>query len=384
MRFILSFTSAHFISFRKQYASFIIMMALSATLIGLVVLLRSTTRAQLDSCEEVLSEDSDKVMIAFTDGRERKQVPIAAIEGVKVYGTYYEEEFLVQGEVYDVIRVSGELTDFIELSFSEGGFPATVENVERYFFVGAGVEGIHVGETITCRDALGDTITGTVCGRLAQGNRWLRGLEAFEGKIGRTSVSVDDKFLCFSALDEMPDKSYVFVMKENSMESKQKACDFLEERGGRVVSAAFLSDIFAASDMENRGVVRLLDEIVWLVIIATVVLMACMQTIIVLNFRRTLGIWYANGVSRLQAIGVFIATNVLSIMISLGLVFLTVLLFINFYVNDDRSMIWDIIHHYVLWKVFLSILAIEVIGFLLPLHTILSENLSELLRKFQQ
>ena len=385
MRFTFSYTATHFVSHRRQYFAIIILMAMSVLLIGSVLYLRVSMESRLNSCEEILAVDSDRVLIVHANGHGYRDVPNGKIVGVDAIGTYCEDRIVIHKQPINAIRVSCSLHDLVKLSLQEGEAPDFSDESHRFIFLGADVDVAKVGDTVTWQDySENKQCEAIVCGRLTPQSRWLNSVESFRGKIDNVSVSLDDKILCFSSLDMMPDSEYILVTGRGDIETKQRACAFMEKQVNHAVTISYLSDIFDVADMDNKGIVKMLGESVWLVILVTIVLMACLQTVIVLNFRKTIGIWYSNGVSRKQAIGVFGGALILATFVSLCISGLVLVIVLRSAEDSVSAGMWEVVRERVLVKVFAAVIVMDFLGFLLPLHTLLSGKPSVLLREFRK
>ena len=157
----------------------------------------------------------------------------------------------------------------------------------------------------------------------------------------------------------------------------------MEQKGYHSVTAAYLSDIFSVADVENRSIVRLLSDTVWLTIFVTVIMMACLQTVTVLNHRRMLGIWYSSGVSRAQAVGVFAVAMILATIIALFIAGMVGLIWLRTFDKESAQSVRLIVRTRVVPHVIFSVVAMDLIGFLLPLHAVLNGKPARLMREFR-
>ena len=282
------------------------------------------------------------------------------------------------------ICVSQELSNLVKLRVTEGSLPGSSSIESNCLLIGFDVRVASVGDEIVWVSSSGETCKGVVYGRLIPESQWLLGANSFRGKIRETKTSLDKKILCISKEMKMPNDSYVFVTDKNDINTTQQVYSFIENLHIPVVSGAYLSDIFAVADIENKGVVRALGEIVWLVMIVTVVLMSCLQTVIALNHRRLIGIWYANGVTRAQAISVFAISLLFSTLIAIGISVMALGIFYKLYGGDGLPIMREIIKSRVVARVILSILIMDIIGFVLPLRTLLICHPRELLQAYRK
>ncbi len=384
MRFVLNYAATHFTSNRKQYFSVIVMMVLSMLLIGTMQFFRCAMEYRVESCEQIMGVDSDNVLLVYTDGRQFTDLPECTVEGVVAFGTYYEDGFRFANKTISSICISSELKDLIKLSIVEGELPKELDKNVRYLLLGNDVMIADIGEKVSWENSFGESCEGLVCGRLEAGSNWLLNLDSYKGQIRETRQSVDQKILCFSSVDRMPNHSFVFVTDKKDVAIKRRACVFLEEKGNRVMSSAYMSNAFSVADVENKGIVRLLSRTVWMVIIVTVLLMACIQTVMALNYRRLIGIWYANGVDRWQVIGVYTLSLIFTMVIAFAIAGIFLLTILKTMGMSNSNIVTGILHTKVIPLVVFATLMMNIIGFILPLYALLTDRPAEMIRVFRK
>ena len=325
MRFVFSYTVNFFSSTAKKQFCVMLMMIVALLFLGGAIFLNDFSEDQAQELESLLSTDLGHTGLLYC--RYEKGMPIKpqrlAQEITEIQLGIYEYslirdvkfEYPISWENATLLRMTRGMLDICPLDLSEGTIDLSL--LEHT------ISGVPIGSRITLKDYYGKERNLVVKGILKSESRFIAEMGRFRDidKTG-TTVSLDDMFVTIPQDYEYRDidgtVSFAFSVDSDEVEKRiESAVQKLRERGINA-SASVFEEVFRVSDNDDKTVKKLLSRLSGLVLVVTVILMSCTETVLILNSRKHIGIWYACGAKRRQVVVVFALVFCSVLLLALG------------------------------------------------------------------
>ena len=162
----------------------------------------------------------------------------------------------------------------------------------------------------------------------------------------------------FFAVSEGYDKEEVF-----------KALEKEAEKNNVTISISSLRASFDVRNRENAKINKIIKELVWTLLITTILVSICIQVVNTLDSRKIYGILYANGAGKKDMLLMNIYENVLRIVVALlaGLAFMAYITR-KLYVETTTDVIMnnDLLYRYSMPKCLLLLAAVALVSSVIP------------------
>ena len=147
---------------------------------------------------------------------------------------------------------------------------------------------------------------------------------------------------------------------------------------------ASFAEILAQAKNEDISFASLLRPIVIMIVFSTIVLLACTETVMILNSRSDIGVWYANGAKRRQVMVLFLTAFLFITIVALVIAGILSIAYVGSVSKEEsvRKLVRNVLVHRVYPKCVLIAVGINILGLALPLYTLLKETPVKLLRSF--
>ena len=396
MRFVFSYTVNFFSSTAKKQFCVMLMMIVALLFLGGAIFLNDFSEDQAQELESLLSTDLGHTGLLYC--RYEKGMPIKpqrlAQEITEIQLGIYEYslirdvkfEYPISWENATLLRMTQGMLDICPLDLSEGTIDLTTGEGEWPAYLGASYSGVPIGSRITLKDYYGKERNLVVKGILKSESRFIAEMGRFRDidKTG-TTVSLDDMFVTIPQDYEYRDingtVSFAFSVDSDEVEKRiESAVQKLRERGINA-SASVFEEVFRVSDNDDKTVKKLLSRLSGLVLVVTVILMSCTETVLILNSRKHIGIWYACGAKRRQVVVVFALVFCSVLLLALGISMALSRAFINTIDAESRMAIAYSIGNAVYPKWLFVTVMVYLLGSAMPMYVLLRETPASMMHR---
>lgn len=394
MRFSILYALNYLCSNVKKHLAVIIMMTLSLLLCGATLYLVESHEEKSDRSDKILRSGADRTGIAAIEASgENASVDLhRKIDGVVSYG-YYQRLSLrnVVGANKNLAKLnsvfaSEGLRDLCNLQLSQGEWFDSCDEGVWYAYVGSDVEDISVGDTYTAVDYHGEEHAVIVRGILKEGSRWLCSPDNFlSTKVQTVEMALDNGVIYFSgAVSRMVASALFYVAEEGKFASASENIRRVLAESHCSAKTASFAEILAQAKNEDISFAELLRPIVIMIVFSTIVLLACTETVMILNSRSDIGVWYANGAKRRQVLVLFLTAFLFITAVALVIAGILSIAFVGSVSKEEpvRQLVRNVLVRRVYPKCVLIAVGINILGLALPLYTLLKETPVKLLRSF--
>ena len=394
MRFSILYALNYLCSNVKKHLAVIIMMTLSLLLCGATLYLVESHGEKSERSDKILRSGAERTGIAAIEASgENASVDLhRKIDGVVSFG-YYQRISLrsVVGANKNLAKLnsvfaSEGLRDLCNLKLSQGEWFDSCDEGVWYAYVGSDVEDVSVGDTYTAVDYYGEEHSVIVRGILEEGSRWLCAPDNFlSTKVQTVEMALDNGVIYFSGtVNRMVASALFYVAEEGKFASASENIRHVLAESHCSAKTASFAEILAQSKNEDISFAELLRPIVIMIVFSTVVLLACTETVMILNSRSDIGVWYANGAKRRQVLVLFLTAFLFITAVALVIAGILSIAFVGSVSKEEpvRQLVRNVLVRRVYPKCVLIAVGINILGLALPLYTLLKETPVKLLRSF--
>ncbi len=411
-RFSLGFSLDYFCLNIKNGIGMILMLLICMVSCGLVFFVTGDIQFSSDVCDDILKEGSEETFIISMDYASESEATqdisesckSAGIENIECIGymedqalafsddAYFQSLFSQQTSLYEkggkensgrliCVYLESSLKDFYDLDFKEGSLPDEIDDDVWYAVLGSKYQDIPIGTEFTATDYYGNERTVVVCGSLKAGSYLLES-DSIYGDI----KSVDDEILIFSNAPVQTSRSvcYFTVKDIDKLEETKAQLQALFLQSNITTYITSIADIFDSETASNKIILDYLYEIAVMLVIVSVIIILCTQSVSLLSSRRNIGIWYANGADVGDVITILVL-NVLYEIIITGVLAYSVAYALIHYIYMETGEIQKsimVLNQMVLPKCALMLVLINAVSLILPLIIIMRDKPAILIRQY--
>lgn len=389
----------------------ILMLLICMMSCGLVFFITGNIQFSSDVCDDILKEGSDETFIISMDyapgGTEIQDIEEvcknAGIENIGCIGymgdqvlassndEYFQNLLSQQTSLYEKSGkensgrlvcdyLESALKDLYDFDFKEGSLPDEMDDDVWYAVLGSKYQDIPIGTEFIAKDLFGNERTVVVCGSLKTGSYLLES-DSIYGDI----ISVDDEILIFSSESVGYSSVCYFTVKDiDKLEETKAQLQALFLQSNITTYITSIADIFDSETASNKIILDYLYEIAVMLVIVSVIIILCTQSVSLLSSRRNIGIWYANGADVGDVITILVLNVLYEIVITRVLAYFTAYAIIHFIYTEASEIQKGILvlNQMVLPKCVGMLVLINAVSLILPMIIIMRDKPAILIRQY--